>query len=357
MTSARDQNPIGWVPLAITAVALLLLILLWKILYVFVLAALVSFVVHPVIQLLNRKLFPVFSIISVFLFMIILFTLLIGLLAPVVLRQSQEFIVSLPSLTTKALDIANGISARMPAEWRGFADRTLTQTGQALVRLAQGTIPALITAFGSLFTLILVPLLSFFMLLHYTAYKQMILAVVPHRHREEVNDLLFCMGKSLWNFFKGELSLMLIIGTAEAIGLSIIGMPYAILFGILGGLLEAIPSVGPALTTTAITLIGLLINPALGIKAAGVTIGVQLLENAFLAPWILSKAVGLDPITTTFSILLGAAMAGVLGAVIAIPVAITIKIVILYFYAVDDDLPEQQQTCFPNRRRRSPRIE
>jgi predicted PurR-regulated permease PerM len=128
-------------------------------------------------------------------------------------------------------------------------------------------------------------------------------------------------------------------------------MPYPALFGVIAGLLELIPNFGPLATTIIVALVGFLISPWLGVKGIIVTMGVQLLENTFLSPYIMSKAVGLNPVTIIFSIFLGAALAGVLGAIIAVPIATIVKIVILYFYASEADLPDRKVCMAPGKKK------
>jgi len=168
-----------------------------------------------------------------------------------------------------------------------------------------------------------------------------------------VSDLLTCTSRTLWNYVRGELILTTTVGTVTGIGLYLVGMPYAAFFGVLAGILEAVPNVGPITTSVVVISIGLIINPILGLKAGVITIGVQLLEGAFLAPVVMGRAVGLNPVTVIFAIFVGAKSAGILGAIVAIPLAVLIKIVLLYFYASEGELPNKgDKRCTPSRRRR-----
>ena len=358
MPNARRRDSRTWIPLLTLAAGLALLYLLWKVLLVFILAALFAFIVHPVVRLFDRKMPHAFSIITVYLLIAILLIIVVGLLAPVVSQQFRELVDAIPAYVERARELFDEIQQRyvaLPSGWRTVADRALTELQATAVRLTQQTVPAAFGFLSGLFALVFVPLLAFFMLLDEKGYKRMVIAVTPRRHRRTANDLLTCTGQVLRSFIKGQLMLMSIVGTAVGAGLYLVGMPYAAVFAVLAGLLELIPTFGPILTTVVVTLVALVIDPVLALKAASVTILVQLLENVFLVPLVMARAVGLNPVTVAFAVFLGGSAAGIPGAIIAIPLAMMVKVVILYFYVEDRDLPGRQAIaqCLP---RRKPRV-
>lgn len=357
MTNAGTRKSQSYVPLLILAIGLALLYLLWSVFILFILAAFFAFIIHPLVGLLDKKLPHAFSIIVVYLLLVIGLIVVIGLLAPLVSTQFSEFVKAVPSYFHQAQNLTSGFHKRyisLPAGWRPTADRALTELQNWIVRITRESIPAVFTLFSSLVTVILVPLLAFYMLLGHSGYKRMLLALTPKQHRVTVNDLLTCTSRTLWNYLRGQLILSTTVGVVTGVGLYLVGMPYAAVFGILAGILELVPNIGPITTSVVVISIGLVIHPILGLKAGIVTIGVQLLENLFLAPVVMGRAVGLNPVTVIFAIFAGGKAAGIIGAIVAIPLAVLIKIVILYFYASDSELPDQgDKICRPSRRRRS----
>jgi predicted PurR-regulated permease PerM len=337
----------SWVPLVVVAVGLVVLYLLWDILSIFILAAFFAFVLNPIVGLFERKIPRFFAITSVYLLLVIIAIIVVGSLAPLISHQFKSFVNALPTYFEKIRDIADPAHRHylaIPDRWQPIVNQILAELQSWAVRLAKQIAPTLVKFFTSFLTILFIPLLAFFMLLGSKGYKEMFIALIPQQHRPTIEDLLRCSSMALWNFIKGEIVLMAVVGTLVGVGLHIIGMPYATIFGILAGLLEVVPSLGPTVTTLIVVIIGLAINPWLSLKGGLVTVVVQLLENYLIAPSVMSKALGLDPVTVILAVLLGGMLGGIKGVLVAIPLAVFVKIVLLYFYA-DHDLPAGRAIC------------
>lgn len=354
MAQARTERTQSWIPLLILVATLALLIALWKILVVFLLAALFAFVVYPLVKLFDKKLPRAVSIVCVYLVIGVILFIVLGVIVPIAIQEFEQLIKSVPTYIEKAREVIVRLQTQytaLPGSLQGIIDDALVQLQQTAMGATQQAIPTIISVFTGVVTLLLVPVLAFFMLLGCEGYGSMIRAVTPARHRRTMSELLDCAGRSLWHFVRGELILMAAVGTLTGLGLYAVGMPYAIAFGVLAGLLEIIPNVGPFITTVVVGLTALFINPVLAIWAVGVTLAVQALENTIIVPIVIGQSVGLSPVTVIFSVILGGSIGGVIGALVAIPMALMVKIVILYFYAEQSDLPsKQRQICRPPRR-------
>lgn len=338
-SSERTESP-GWIPLFCLAAAYLLIYLLWNVLLVFIISAIFAFLIFPIVRLFDRRFPRLVSIIAVYLAILMVLTIFIGLLYPAVTEQVNQLASNMPTYASKSKDLAEALQRRiiLLKPWGNAGERVLTQLGETAIRTVQEAIPAVISFVGSLAGLVFIPLFSFFMLLDFKGYRHMLMAVLPTRQRETAQDLLECAGRVLWDFFRAQLILMLAVGLLDGLGFVIIGMPYAAVFALIAGILEVIPSFGPTITTLSVALVAVLIDPVLAVKAVVVTTSVQVLENLFLVPVVMGKAVGLNPITVAFAIFLGGKAAGIPGAIIGIPLAMIAKIIILYFYAQDEQV-------------------
>lgn len=127
---------------------------------------------------------------------------------------------------------------------------------------------------------------------------------------------------------RGQLILGIVVGLATYIGLALMGVSYALPLAILAGILEIIPVIGPIITGFILTVIGLAISPVIGILSLALSIAIQQLENNFLVPVIMKRAVGLSPVVTMISILIGQELFGILGAIVAVPTAAMLTVIV-----------------------------
>lgn len=340
MLRAQTRKASHWTPMIIIALALLALYYLWNILVIFIISAFLAFVLHPLIELLDHWLPRIVAILLVYLVLAVIFAVAGILLVPLIMYQFNGFLSSLPQFVAEGKDLFDSLHTRyfaLPDAGQSVVDRTLEQVQALAGTVARQAIPAAIQLITRLASLLIVPVLTFFILLDYRGYGRMILTLTPKRSRRSVTDLLKRLDEALWAFIRGESLLMLSVGLATSLGLYLVGMPYPVVFGVLAGLLEVIPNLGPTVTFIVVTLVALAISPVLALKAGSVAIVVQLLENSVLVPVVMATTVKLDPVTVALAVVIGGSLAGPLGVLVAIPLAVAIKVVLLHFYAHGSD--------------------
>lgn len=125
---------------------------------------------------------------------------------------------------------------------------------------------------------------------------------------------------------------MFVIGLGCYIGLTIIGIPYALPLGILAGLLEIVPNIGPVISSIPLAIISFGISPLKGLMTLALILIIHQSENYFLTPRIMQKSAGLSPIITLLALAVGFNLAGVTGAIISVPVVVTLKALLLKHY-------------------------
>jgi len=131
--------------------------------------------------------------------------------------------------------------------------------------------------------------------------------------------------KRIGQWLLGELFLMTIIGVTTYIGLLLLGVKYALPLGIIAGLLEAIPNVGPTLAAIPAFFVGFSQTPLLGLFTVLLSVGIQQFENHIIVPLVMKRVVGLHPILTLIVLIVGSRFAGVMGMLFAIPLALVIE--------------------------------
>lgn len=188
--------------------------------------------------------------------------------------------------------------------------------------------------------LIFMFLASIYISLGAHTYRGALLRAVPPAYQPEIAILLARIER-LWNaFFRGQLTLMLLIGALSWLGLSILGVPGALYLGIVAGLLEIIPNLGPVIATIPAVIVALLqgssnfqVTPLfLALLVILFYVLLQQLENNIIVPRVLGEAVELPPLVVMTGVLVGASVGGILGALLATPVVATGRELLVYAY-------------------------
>jgi predicted PurR-regulated permease PerM len=155
----------------------------------------------------------------------------------------------------------------------------------------------------------------------------MLLRIIDDHKRRRVRQLVFDVEEKLGGWLLGQTTLSFVIGVMVWLFLTLVGVPFALPLAVLAALLESIPSLGPTLSAIPAILVALLaMNP---FTAVIVTIGymiIQQLENTLIVPRIMANAVGLKPIIVIVSVATGFTLAGPIGALLSVPVAVLLQI-------------------------------
>ncbi len=180
---------------------------------------------------------------------------------------------------------------------------------------------------GGLATVITVLFLSFYMLVQGPTLKAGLLDLMPRASRPQVAHVLEHVSLKFGGWLRGQLLLNAIIGVAAAGGMAAIGMPYAILLGIYAFLVEFIPLIGPTLSAVPAIFLALFQPPWKFVATIIWYSVIQQVEGNILVPRVMRQAVGLSPLLTILAVIIGAKMLGIVGALIAVPVAAALQVV------------------------------
>ena len=170
--------------------------------------------------------------------------------------------------------------------------------------------------------------LVFFWLVEHAILQRYALAFVPAERRRGVHRAWDEVEERLGQWVRGELVLMATMGLATGVTYSILGLPAALLLGLIAGVMEAIPMVGPLLGAIPAIVVAATQSPELALVVAGVYVVLQAIEGNVLVPIVMRNAIGLSPFLVLVSILTGGAVAGIPGAILAVPIAATVEVVL-----------------------------
>jgi predicted PurR-regulated permease PerM len=203
----------------------------------------------------------------------------------------------------------------------GGAARLLGLSGTA-VAITKGVLTAIVA-------LVTIAFLTFFMLIEGPSWVQRFYALVPEPSRPRVERIATDIYRTVGGYVTGNLLISLIAGVTSTIVLLVMGVPFAVALGLLVAILDLVPLAGATLAAIIVSGVAFLESIPAGIVVALFFIVYQQVENHLLQPLVYSRTVQLSPLAILIAVLIGAKLAGVLGALAAIPVAGTIQVLLL----------------------------
>ena len=251
-----------------------------------------------------------------------------ALLVPAVVIEARDLIANADVIWDRFLQTLGPLRDFVAAH--GLSDslqQTLTGAGGSLGAAAGGLVATIRGVVTGVISLIIVLVVAFYLVVSEDALKRLFRAVAPEPYQPYLVDLFQRIEKSIGGWVRGQLILSLIIGVAAYVALTILGVKYALVLALAAGLAESIPYVGPVISALPAMLIGFTQSPLKGVLVAILYIVIHQTENHILMPKIMSKVTGLHPIVCIFALLIGVKVAGLLGALLAIPVAMMLGIV------------------------------
>ncbi len=326
----QERQTLNLSYLSIIRVLLVLLVLFFlylvrEIVAILFIAVILSSAFDPWVDWLQKLKFPrAISILIIYVIMIGILSLAIVLIVPPVVEQLGQLAKNLPFYYDRLL---GGISKITEG---GFVQPSLPavlKTFSANLGGATKSIFSTLTGiFGGLISFVMVLVIVFYITVEENLIKRTIYALIPDQDRKHISDLVDRMQKKMGMWLRGQLALMLAVGILTYIGLTILGVKYALILAIIAGLLEVIPFIGPWLSAVPAILIGFSDSLTKVVLIALLYLVVQQLENNIIVPKVMQKAVGMNPIIVITAVLVGAKLGGVVGALLAVPVAAVIGV-------------------------------
>jgi predicted PurR-regulated permease PerM len=246
---------------------------------------------------------------------------------PAALNQGARIVASLPpffeevrawAATLRPTALSSSVTALVDSVAGIFAPASPPAPDEVV---EVGT--AVAEAVVALFTLLAI---VFFWLTEHARLQRYVLAYLPADRRagswaawNEIENRL-----GLW--VRGQLILMAAIGVATGIAYTLLGLPGAVLLGLIAAITEAIPIVGPLLGAIPAVLVAATVSPELALVVAAIYVVLQFIEGTVLVPMVMRNAIGISPLLVLVSLLIGGAAGGIVGAFLAVPVAAAVEI-------------------------------
>jgi predicted PurR-regulated permease PerM len=280
------------------------------------------------------------AILSVYLGAALLLTGAALTIVPNLIDETVELINNIPTYWTNAQDEfqywRDWYERELPPEVQEQIEQNLDSLSEFLATaveyVASYTIGTARRFVGVIVGLLVLPLWIYYLLRSERNARVAFLRLWPEELREDIYQIARIIDRILASYVRGQLFLGLVVGLASGIGFWIIGVQQPLALGVVAGILELVPILGPWLTFVIAALVVLATDPDKILWVAGLCLAIQQLENSFLVPRIQGSAVQMNPAVIMVLLVVGGALWGFLGVIIIVPLAAIARDVFVYIY-------------------------
>lgn len=270
------------------------------------------------------------AILLVYLAILLVLGIAVTLIVPPIAREGTNFARDFPrQIEELRADLAASENALLRAAGTQLFDLL---DGERLAGLV-ATLPSLILGTvsgvgGGIVAVFTVFLIAFYWLAEKPAAKRAVVSLFPLKQRQRALRLWSQVEAKLGDWIRGQLLLMLTIGLIATLVYGVMGLPFWLILGLIAGLTEALPNIGPVIGAVPAVLVALTVGWQWALAVIIFVTVLQLVENAFLVPRIMKGAVGLSPLVVILAILAGGEFRGVVGALLAVPMAAAVSVIV-----------------------------
>ncbi|HRY82795.1 MAG TPA: AI-2E family transporter [Candidatus Moranbacteria bacterium] len=287
-------------------------------------AVIIAASIDPAVDYLQKKKVP--RAVGAMLLYAVLFSaiaLIISFMVPSIVNQFNDFSKNSSQYFG---DFGNAINSPGNSGINRIVQSVANNVESSFSNISKNIFSKTLGVFSGLLSVVVVFSMAFYMVMEESGIKKFIVSIMPEKKKEYAASLTDRIEGKIGKWMIGQLFLMLVIFILDFVGLYLVGVPYPLLLAIFAGILEVVPYVGPIISAVPGIILGFLVSPTVGMMAFVVYLVAQQIESHVVIPLTMKKAVGLNPVVTIVAILIGFKLAGVLGAIIAVPAATAISL-------------------------------
>jgi predicted PurR-regulated permease PerM len=306
-------------------VLLLLLYRLIDLVLVVITAVVIAAAVEPATRWFARhKISRLPAVLFVYVFSFLLFAVTLYFFVPPLVRDTASLIKLSPASSAFQKTI-NGSSSTLTAisgSLKGGFNFEPVVAALQSGSISNGLLGSISLIFGGVSSFVLIVVLSFYLAVQEKGIENFLRVVSPIHVEAYVIDVWSRTEQKIGRWMQGQLLLGLIIGPLVYLGLTILGIKYALTLAILAAIFELIPFFGPILSAVPAVILGFSETIPLGLMVVGLYLVIQQFENHLIYPLVVKKVIGIPPLVVILALLAGAKLAGFFGLILAVPVAV-----------------------------------
>ena len=328
-----------WTKIVVVLAAFYLLSRVTPVYLPIILAVVLAFILNPLVNRLSclrlrpggaclpRGLGVAFSII----FAAGLLAAIIGFIFSPFVNEFNRFIVNLPALIERIQSLTGVIEERtnaldLPATIRTVVDQILSSAAGYAVTLGRRALGATVGFASQVVELVVVPVLAYYFLKDWRELKVSALEALPPSWRDKARVVIEEIAAVVSGYISGQALVAVIMGMLAFAGMYLLGVDYPLVLGLLAALTETIPIIGPIIGAAPAVFLAYLHSPALAVKVVIFFLIIHQLENHVIVPKVMGHSIDLHPVTVIISLLIGGNLMGIVGMILAVPVAAILKV-------------------------------
>lgn len=282
-------------------------------------------ILNPTVSKLQKYKIPrALSVLIVYFLLIALLSFSVVTLIPALVEQTTNFSSALPKILQEL---------NIPVFIIDQATRELTEQ---IGNLPSQILRIGVSVFSNALSLLATLFFALYFLLGRNKFEDRMSGFLPEQQAKRIEMVLRRLEKELGGWASGQLILMFMVGLTTYIGLLILGIPYALPLALLAALFEVIPNLGPILSAIPAILVGLGISPFTGAAVAALGFLIQQVENYIFVPKVMERSANVSPVITLLALVIGFRVAGIVGAILSVPIVITSRVLLSEFVLKKD---------------------
>jgi predicted PurR-regulated permease PerM len=317
------------------------LYLVRNVIIILFLAIIIASAVGPFVNKLEEKKIPrLLSVLVLYLAFFGLVVFVLSLIVPYLTTELGQLTQALPKFISNlsgALDQAQQATSNHYFDFLSEIQNMLDSFTQFLQAYSQSAINLIINIFGGLLSFFAIIVISLYFSVMRSGIIGFLTSVLPVKYEEYAVSLWKRAEFKVGKWLQGQLLLALTVGLMVFIGLSLLNVKYALILSILAIILEIVPVVGPVMFAIPGVILAFTQSSNLGVWVLVFYVVIQQIESQILAPLILGKTLGLNPVTVIIALLIGGQIAGLLGVLLAVPTAVVVVEIL-------DDMARQKES-------------
>ncbi len=337
-----------WMRISITLFFILLVLSAPIIFFPFGISLILSILLTPLAQKLYKWInmtgiknipYDIPIIISFGIFIGIIYLIAIHIFVPFI-TELRAFTRSIPATFSALqsaipeLEAAYHLSL-LPAEAQGFIAKMIQEIGEYTLRLAQFSLSAIFSFASTVIELIVVPFITFYMMKKGGTFSNKFAELFPERYHAHIKNLFKEIHFVLKAYIHGQLLLSVLMAFLVFIGMWIMDIPYPLVIGLLAGVVEMVPIIGPIIGAVPPILLGLLQGSSVMTQVIIFYVVVQQLDSHFIMPKLMGSIIEVHPVAIIAGVLIGGSLKGILGMMIAVPAVAVLQILLRHMWYYD----------------------